>query len=670
MNTLNKLTIVITLIFATNGFAQNYKFGKVSKEELLEKSYKIDSTANAVVLYESRKIKFQYSQENGFQLITEVYKRIKLYNKKGFDEASEHIYLYRNNSDKEELNGLRAVTYSLINGEIVETKLKKDKIFKNEYSEHYNEVKFTMPLLHEGSVIEYKYKIVSPFARNIDKIYLQRNIAIKNIAIRISIPEYYHFKKFTSGYLPIHIKESVESDKIVLSSKSRSGFYATKTNYSQNTIEYLVNTYEINSKDTPAFKSEPFSGNTKNYMASIDFELQYTKFPKSSINNYSTSWEDVAKTIYNDSRFGNEIEKNSYFKRDIDSIINSESDPLELTNKIFDFVKKRMTWNKKFRVMTVDGVKKAYTSRVGNSAEINIMLVAMLKYAKIQANPVLVSSVNKTIALFPTLEGFDYLIVRVKSGDNIVYMDATDKFGEFNVLPNRVIQGSGRILSENGTSQLINFRPDQGSRFHCSIMCEIDIDGVVKGTHSSNRLSYLAHDFRVRYGGNDSNTQIKRVKEIYEINNISSYKLKGLDQLGKPLGERFEFVLENEIEIVGDEMFFSPLLFLRDKENLFKAEDRQYPIDFGYGYDNNLMVSIRIPEGYEVVEVPKPSAFKLPQNMGKFVYRINKTNNQIQVLVSETLNTPFVSPDNYQAIKEFYNQIIIKESEQVVLKKI
>ncbi|TYP75877.1 DUF3857 domain-containing protein [Aquimarina intermedia] len=668
-NSINSIVVII-LMFTTHGFAQDFKFGKVSKQELLEKSYEMDTTANAVVLYESRNINFQYSQNNGFQLITEVHKRVKLYNKNGFNEAGEHIYLYKNNSDKEKLSGLKAVTYSLVNGEIVETKLKKDKIFKNEYSEYYNEAKFTMPSIQEGSVIEYKYKLISPFARSIDKIYLQRNIPIKLMAIHISIPEYYNFKKFTSGHLPINLKESVKRDKIVLNSKSRSGFYVSKTSYSQNEIEYAVNTYEINSENIPAFKSEPYSGNPKNYMASIDFELQYTKFPNSRISSYSTSWEEVAKTIHNDSRFGNELEKKSYFKKDIDSIIKDISDPLQRTSKIFDFVKKRMTWNKKFRVITVDGVKKAYTSGVGNSAEINIMLVAMLKYAKVQANPVLVSSVNQTMALFPTLEGFDYLIARVKSGDNILYMDATDKLGEFNVLPDRVIQGSGRILSENGTSQLINFRPDEGSRFHCTVMCEIDEYGIVTGKQSSNRLSYLAHDFRVRYGENDINTQIKRIKEKYEIDTILSYELKEVDKVGKPLGERFEFVLENEIEIVDNEMFFSPLLFLRDKENFFRAEDRKYPIDFGYGYDNNLMISIKIPEGYKVLEVPKPSAFKLPENMGKFIYRINKTGNQIQVLVSETLNTPFISADYYQVIKEFYNQIIEKESEQVVLKKI
>ncbi|MBQ4818456.1 DUF3857 domain-containing protein [Aquimarina sp. MMG016] len=660
MKILNKVILVITLILTTNTFAQDYKFGKVSKEELLEKSYPLDSAANAVVLYENKKVHFAYIN-NQFQLVTDVFKRIKLYNKNGFDEASEQIYLYQGSNDREKVSGLKAMTYSLAGDEIIETKLKKDGIFESEYSEYYNEVKFTMPALQEGSVIEYKYKITSPYIRNIDKIYLQQDIPIKKIDIEVETPEYYNFKKYTRGYLPISLKESTKNNKL----KGR------RVEGSVYVIDYISNMYSINSSDIPAFKEEPYCGNLENYLSSIVFELQFTRFPNSGTKSYSSTWEDVAKSIYDNPRFGDELKKKNYFKEDIDQLITGINDPLKKTTLIFDFVKKKMTWNDKYRVVTSDGVKKAYKDAVGNSAEINLMLVAMLKYAKVNANPVLVSSNKRTISLFPTLEGFDYVIARVKSGNTTMYLDATDKYGEPNVLPDRVIHGSGRVLAENGTSQLVNFRPGKASRVQRSIMCQIDSGGVIKGKQSTSRSSYLAHSFRVRHGEKDKETQIKRIKERYELDDLNAYELKGVNELGKSVAERFEFTLENEAEVVDNEIFFSPLLFLRDKENIFKSEERKYPIDFGYGYANTMMVSIKIPEGYEVVEIPEGSAFKLPENMGKFVYRTNVImGNTIQVSVTETLNAPFIPAEYYLTIKEFYNQIIQKESDQVVLKKV
>ncbi len=673
MKTSNKKVIGLTLLLSITSFAQEYKFGKVSKEELIETACPTDSSANAAVLYESKNIQYEYNQSEGFQLITEVFKRVKLYNKNGFDYGTDEVFLYKNRSDKEKISGLKGVTYSLVDDKIVETKLTKDGIFENEYSEYHDQVKFTLPSLQEGSIVEYKYKVISPFAHNIDKIYLQQKIPIKKIEVRVGVPEYYNFKRYTRGYLPINLKESKRNDKINFTSKTRTGtggFSIARTSFSNSSVDYTENVYDIVSAGVPAFKEEPYSGNPDNYLSSIVFELQFTKFPNSNIKKFSTTWEAVAKTIYDDPRFGDELKKTSYFEKDVDLLVQDVSDPLKKASLIFDFVKKKMAWNNKYRAVTKEGVKQAYKDGVGNSAEINLMLVAMLDYAGVNTNPVLVSSDKSVLSLFPTLEGFDYVIARVKYGDKIIYLDATDKYGEPNVLPDRVVHGSGRVISESGTSKLINFRPTKASSVKHSVLCELDSNGIIKGKQSISRFFYLAHNFRVHHGVKSMETQVKRLKERYEINDIAEYQLSGVEDLGKPVSERFEFELTNEAEVIENEIFFSPLLFLRDKENIFKSEERKYPIDFGYGYTNKIMVSIKIPEGFQVAEIPEGSAFKLPENIGSFIFRTTVMGDSIQISVTETLNVPFIPTEYYPSLKQFYNQIIQKESDQVVLKKI
>ncbi|TPN85881.1 DUF3857 domain-containing protein [Aquimarina algicola] len=667
------LAFLFTVVISLKSHAQEYKFGKITKEELLEESYKGDSTANAAVLFENKKIYYDFGQQNGFRIVTEVFRRIKIYNNKGFDHATHEIYLYKENSNAEKISGLKGITYNLKDGAIEETKLKKSEIFEEEYSEYNNQVKFTMPSLKEGSVIDYKYKIISPFYYSIDKMYLQNTIPIKQLKTVVQIPEYFNFKKFTTGYLPIQLKESSFNSKITLTSKTRSGgqgFTPSSTNFSSRDIDHRVNVYNITSQDVPAFREEPYSGNPDNYLSSIVFELQFVKFPNSKLENFSTTWEAVVKSIYKDPRFGGELEKTSYFKEDLKQLLKSIDSPVEKAALIYNFVKTKMNWNEKYSVVSNHGVKKAYKEGVGNAAEVNFILIAMLKYAKIKATPVLVSSIKKTTALFPTLKGFDYVVARVQLGDKYMYLDATDKYGEPNILPNRVIHGSGRIISENGSTRLVTFRPKTPSLNRLGIQCEVDSDGAVKGKTNLYYKDYLAHNFRLNYSAESQETMIKRLKQKYEINTLDNYEAKGMRELGKPVIERFDFNLDNQVEVIDDEMFFSPLLFLRDKENVFKSEERRYPIDFGFGYSNTMMISIKIPENYEIVEIPKSSAFRLPENMGNFVYRINKTSNSIQVSITETLNVPFVTADYYPVLKQFYSQIIEKESDQVVLKKI
>ncbi|WP_299603077.1 transglutaminase domain-containing protein [uncultured Aquimarina sp.] len=674
MGKLFKITVVALLFISLNSWAQEYKFGKISKEELLEKSYSSDSSANAAVLYESKKIRFDFNQQNGFQLITEVFKRVKLYNKEGFDYATTELLLYKNNGDKEKISNLKGVTYSIINDKIVETKLKKDGIFKNEYSENRDQIKFTMPSLQEGSVIEYKYKITSPFVYSIDRIYLQRQIPIRKMDVSVKMPEFFNFKKLTTGYLPINLKESSAQDVINLTSKSRSSGVSAlgrNTKYSNNNVDYRVNINTISSENIPAFKVEPYSGNITNYISSINYELSYVKYPNSPIDYRSTTWEDVSKTIYDSQNFGAELKKVDYYKDDVDQLLSGVSKPLDKAMKIYDFVKQKMSWNKRRGVFVNDGVKKAYKESTGSVSEINLILTSMLTYAGINANPVICSTSDVAIPLFPTIDGFNYVITRIKLPDGgLIYLDATDKYGMPNILSKRIIKGMGRVIAKNGTSEMVDFRPEAPSVMAYRVQCEIDDQGVAKGKMNVNYRDYLAHDFRVDNGAKDDQSRAQRFQKEYGISELDEYTVKGMKAYGKGISEKFNFMIEDQIEAIEDEIFFSPLLFLRDKENIFKSDDRKYPVDFGYGFSNKYMLNIKIPDGYTVAECPKTSAFKLPDNLGKFSFRSNVVNGIIQVVVDETITAPVIPANYYPAIKEFYNQVIQKENEQIVLKKI
>ncbi|WP_103072433.1 transglutaminase domain-containing protein [Aquimarina sediminis] len=673
-NFIYKLALLGILLFGVRGFSQKHEFGKISKEELTEHSYELDTTANAVVLYEKKRVYFEYDQANGFRLITDVFKRVKLYNKNGFDAASHEVFLYKSGGSKEKVSGLKGISYSLQEGKIVEVKLKKDGIFENEYSERYDQVKFTMPALKEGSVIDYKYKIVSPFIFNIGRISLQREIPIKKLKVAVEMPEYFNFKKFTTGYLPINFKESVKDSRITFTSTSRvrTSQYTSRAGATRKQdVDYKVMVNTITSAHVPAFKKEPYSGNAENYKSSIFYELQFTKFPDGAVKSYSTTWEDVAKTIYRSDNFGNELAKSNYYKDDLDNLLKNVNTPSEKIQSIYGYVKKKMTWNKQRSVFTRGGVRKAYKENTGNSAEINLMLTSMLSYAGLDANPVVVSTSDRVIALFPTLDGYNYVIARVKlPNGKILYLDATDKYGLPNILSDRVIRGSGRVIAKNHTSQNVDLRPKKPSMNRYSVQCEIDKEGMVNGKFNVRHMGNLAHDFREIHGAKDEESKIKRFKKKYSLDEIEEYTIKGVNEYGKGVSESFNFISYDQIELIENEMFFSPLLFLRDKENVFKSDERKYPVDFGYGYTNSYMVSVKIPEGYEVSEYPQSGAFKLPENIGSFSFRSNVANGAIQVVISETIATPFLLPDYYPVLKQFYNQLIEKENEQVVLKKI
>ncbi len=647
--------IVLSLIFGAI-HAQNYDFGKVSIEELQQQSFAKDTTINAAVLYCKNKIYYEYTSSQGFELVKEVHKRIKLYKKEGFNYGTYVVDLYKNGSDEEQVLSLKATTYNLVNGTLEKTKMGKESIFKSEYSEHRNQVKFTLPKLQEGAVIEYRYKIRSPFLANVGRIVLQDYIPIVKMEAELAAVEYFNFRKFTSGYLPVNLQETTVNGSLVIEGQR----YDNK-----------VNKFKVYANGVPPFKKEPYSGNTKNYISAVTFELSYVKYGDGSTKHYATTWEDVAKRVFESSSFGGELSKNSYFKEDVDQLLAGVTVPEEKAAKIFDFVKQKVKWNDGLSLWSGKGVKKAYKEGTGNSADVNLMLAAMLKYAKLDVDMVLVGSTRKVISLFPTIDGFDDVVCRVKFDDNkVIYLDASDAWSAPNILPARVRHGNGKLIAKSGAVQTVDFRTKKPSKSQFTVQCEIDEEGTVKGKVRCNQKEYLAYNFRNKYAQEDEEGLSKRIQEKFELTTIEDYEYKGLKKFGKGITEQFGFEAQNQAEVIGDEIFFSPLLFLKDTENVFKSDERKYPVDFGYGYSNNYMVNIKIPEGYAVSEVPKNGAFKLPENMGVFTYQLNATPGIIQLRVSETISSPLIMTSYYKTLKEFFNQVIAKENEQVVLKKV
>lgn len=100
-------------------------------------------------------------------MVTKRHTIIRFLNRNSFDMATLSIPLYASGNVEERIESLDAVTYNLENGKIVTYKLDKNSIFKDRYSKYLILKKFTLPNLQEGSIIEIKYRLISPYARYI-----------------------------------------------------------------------------------------------------------------------------------------------------------------------------------------------------------------------------------------------------------------------------------------------------------------------------------------------------------------------------------------------------------------------------------------------------------------------------------------------------------------------
>jgi transglutaminase-like putative cysteine protease len=648
--------------------AQEFELGKVTKEELQQKSHPAEPEAAAAVLFEKGSTYFDYNENDGFSMVTETDVRIKIYTKDGYDRANKIVKYYIGQSPTEKVVFSKAVTYNLVNGSIEKTKLKNEGEFDEKVNKFWSQKKITMPNVKEGSVIEYRYSVRSPYFSNFPDWSFQTDIPVNSSEYVTKIPEYYVFQTNLRGTIFPTRTETSQRTTYTYTTKERTGAYVSKTTFSTEALNYMEKIVTYKALNMPSLKDENYVSNIANYTTSIEHELSSTQFPNSPIKYYSTTWDDVVKTIYEHESFGAELQKTGYFEEDVKTLIAGLTSSEEKVAMIFNYVKGRMNWNEYSGYTCDDGVRKAYKDKVGNVAEINLMLTAMLRYAGISANPVLISTRSNGIAFFPNRTAFNYVVCAVETQNAVTLFDATDKFALPNIMPIRAVNWVGRIIRENGSSAEVSLMPKSNSKDVVNLIGTIGADGKVEGKVRDQYFDYNAFVYRGKYSGLTKDSFMENLEKQYAGIEIAEYSTT-LDDLSKPVVENYSFSHSSVSEVIGNQIYFSPLLFFTEKENPFKQDKREYPVDFVFPTQDKYALTLTIPDGYLVESMPAPAALSMENELGNFKFNISSSGKQIQISSSVDINQALIAPEHYEMLKNFYKAMLEKQNEKIVLKK-
>ncbi len=663
----------LLLGFTLTAGAQELDFGKVTKEEVLEKTHPLDSSAPAALLYKKGRTYFEYdTNKGGWFYQHEVEARVKIYKKEGYEAATLVIPFYNaSDGSKERVSIQKAVTYNWVEGKIEKEKLKSEGEFEEKRNAYTSLLKITMPNIKEGSVFEYKYTLISPFITSLPDWDFQYHIPANHVEYTIEIPEYFTYKEFQRGFFNLAREQStrnvVKNMRYEYKEAGASAIGAHRTNSSM--IEYKEKVTHYTARNIPVLKEEKYVSTIENFRSSISHELSFTQYPNTPIKYYAQTWEDVSKKIYESSYFGGELNKTGYFEETINRLLAGATTNEEKIARIFNHVQTTMNWNKIYGYSCSEGVKKAYQEHTGNTADINLMLTAMLRHAGISANPVLVSTRNHGIPVFPTREGFNHVIAAVEIENGLILLDATDKASLPNLLPIRDLNWFGRLIRKEGSSAQVNLIPASPSKENASIQMKLREDGSATGKCRLQYTDYNAMLTRNEYLLNGEEAYVKDVEKKYRGIEISEFKTVNEKERSKPFQEEFSFVKDNAFDRAGNKIYLSPMLFLATTENPFKAEKREYPIDFVYPKAQKYLINIEIPAGYTVESLPKPTLIQLPEQLGVFKYNIAQDGINLQVVASVEFYQAVIPPAYYEVIKTFYTTLVEKEAEKIVLAK-
>ncbi|WP_416444432.1 DUF3857 domain-containing protein [Leeuwenhoekiella sp. A16] len=665
-----KLILLIAVILFYNwGQAQNYNYGKVSKEELRLATYPDDSTASAVILHRGRETYFEYDSSDGWIIVSEVQERIKILNKEGLDYATQKISFYNDGSAEEEVRKIEALTFNLEDERIVKTDLDEEGIFEEENNEHWTTISLALPNVKVGSVIEYKYKLISPFFK-IDDLIFQEKIPVDNVTFKVRIPPFFTFNRLRKGYFEIEPKDHLKKRSMSVSwaQEGAYGGSTMRTNSGVMNFSELISDFEM--QHIPALHEEPYVNNIENYQFKIVYELQSVKNASGKEKKYASTWEDVAKSIFESENFGEQLVKPRFLKNDYDRINNQSVKLTERLQIAFDFIKEHMTWNGDKRKYVEEDLSKAYDKGSGNSAEINLMLTALLREVGLDANPVLISTRDNGFPMFPTREGYNYVIASVRLNGELILLDATEKFSVPNLLPARVYNWKGRLINKNGASEEVELYSDVPAHKNTLISAEIDQNGAIIGKSSTRFMALDALNYRRENANKEPETLATQKADENNLAEVYDLSIENIDELDSPVIETYNFEIGHGADIIGDKLYFTPLLYTALNASPFTLEERQYPVDFVHPFSLSKIVNLKYPDNYKVESIPEPLNVALPNGLGTFLYNITNQNGYVNVIARFVINKVLIEPADYASLKEFYNQRVKKEQEKIVLTKV
>lgn len=658
------LVIVVFLFFGiSKAEAQSYELGKVTIAELKEKANPKDTAAVAAILFKKGKTFFSFTKDKGFYANNVYEFKIKIYKKEGLKWADQKVrfYIGYENLNEDRLEFSNAITYNLENGSIVKTKLDNQGTFKNKVNKYWNEKTITLPNVKVGSIIEYKYILKSENIVKLPDFDFQYDIPVSYFEYKTDIPEYYIYKPIVVG-----------GHKFETDSKLTNGSQSFEDDYNKSTsISYKQISAFYKGKDVPALTQEPYVDNIENYKGSIQHELERVRYPDQPVKDYTMTWEGVATNIFKDEKFGKELKEKSFLLEDVKKLLANVESQQERLNIIFKFVQNKMNWNEVNDFYTDKGVKKAYVDQTGNVAEINFILINMLKLAGIDVNPVLVSTIQNGVPVYPTRTGFNYVIAAAEIDGKQILLDATHKFTYPGILPLNVLNWKGRLIKDDGTSKEITLMPTATSREYANLLVKIDNLGKIEGKIRIQRSDYDAYHFRIENANSNQENYLEKLEERLGDLRISNYAIENKKtNLQDPVIETFSFTADNQVDIIGGKIFIRPLLFFTRSKSPFNQEARQMPIYFGYPTHEKFNLNIDIPEGYVVESLPTP--VKISSENKEIVYLLNVSNegNKIQISSSKEINNSIFAADEYNGLKDLFQKMAASQSEKIVLKKI
>lgn len=612
------------------------EFSIYSNDEVNMKECAFDKKAEAVVLLDEAESYY----DDDYHLITRRRMRIKILHQREIERGNIRIRFYT--KDKFEfLYQIRGVTYNMEDGRGVLSTLDKKSIFTEKDDNVFSSVKFALPNVKPGSIIEYEYTSNMQHYGGLRDWHFQHDIpTLKSCYMLTILPNAeFRYQVQKKNDYSIVIKPMSEQGKIY---------------------------FEMN--NIGGLRYEPYMDAIKDYVQKVEFQFSGYTNRFGSQTKVNQTWQDLAYELMRDKNFGGVIKKDLPDISEIKGIVATKTSDSAKVTAIYNYVRNNFTWNGYYSTYASDGLKNAWQKRNGNAAEINLILINLLQAFDLQASPLLIAErdYGKVNTDYPFVDRFNKVAAYIVADGHTYILDATQKYCPPGLTPYPLLNTIAFVVDKKD-SKLIKILSGRYSYMNTiALNAEINNNGSLKGTGKITSGEY-SKQLRTEKIKTEPKNFIKDVlQESSSEMVIDDCTFDNVDDDNKPLEQHITF--HHDQDLAGGFAFINYNLFTGFAKNPFTAEERFSNINFGYPYNIALQVKTKLPANATIDKLPADKEISSMDKQTIVSRKLKVENNVLIATIIFKQTTTLVPGDDYSNLKTLYQRITDLLNEQVVIK--
>lgn len=650
------LTLILVIGLSLRGYTQDrtHVFGDISEEDISYDIYPDDPDAEAVILFDIGQTRF-IERGDDYDIRFERQKRIKILKKSGFSHAEISVPFFTNDSGRREyVLDIEAVTYNYENGKLIKKELDLSTVYEEVRNERWKVKKFVFPDVQVGSILEYRYALETPFHFNLPNWTFQDRIPTVYSEYQVRMIPFYEYVYFVEGVPEFDYHSTVVDS------------YIRKWDGTSNEITFQDHIHTCAMNDVPAYKDEQYVRSVNDNLIKMDLQLTRINSPSGMSREILSTWPKLTKSLLKNERFGRYLKE---CRRHASKAVESNLDLERRTEKersiqVIEYVKDKYSWNGKKSKYASQTAKEFIRSGIGNSADINLYLVALLNAANVDAHPVIISTRDHgTINTDYPFDHFTNYVLALVKTEKAFLSDATEELLAYDRLPTRCVNGQGLLVMEGIRDAWVNMDNIAPSSTMYSSTIEVGPKSLeARVDISIQSTEYLAYYYRKTFENDTLELKSFFENKVGKINRLNTLNY---DVPSRSYIIRIEGI--RELESIGPHIVVDPFLGLARSANELKEETRTYPLDFIYPSNEIFEITITIPEGYVLNSIPEP--FVQDDQLVQIMVYYTLSDGVLNIKGHYNFKKAIYPVDEYSKLREHIDTIVEQFNRQVVLEK-